>query len=130
MPRSISAASIYSVTNILSSFFAKTFERGDLTIFAGFFQLFDGFDSQRVMQYFDFFGADPWNFEHRHQARWCRRLQLLVIGQLAGGDQFANLLRNRIADAFDFSQALLADNLVKSLAHAFKRPRGIVISAR
>ena len=93
------------------------------------FELLDGFDAQLVVQGLDLLRAQAGDFEHRDQPGRGRSLQLLVILQLAGGDEFGDLLLERLADAFDFAQALFGDELVQRLAQRLERARGILIGA-
>ena len=62
-----------------------------------------------VVQHLDLFGAQPGDVEHRHQPGRRRSLQILVILQAAGGDEFGDFLLERVADALDFAQARLGD---------------------
>ncbi len=49
--------------------FAEAFQLGDLSVFAGLFELLDGLNAQFVVQRLDLLWAEPGNVEHRHAAR-------------------------------------------------------------
>ena len=58
-----------------------------------------------------------------------RRLEILVILQAAGGDEFGDLLLERLANAFELAQARFGDQLVERLAQGLDRAGGVLIGA-
>jgi hypothetical protein len=128
MARGVSAAAIDPFENVRLRFLAEPFQPGNLAIFAVLFELLDRFDSQLIVQGLDLLGSQSGDVEHRHESGWDRRLQVLVILQLPGGDEFGDLLLERIANAFGVGQARLGDHFVQRLTQGLNGAGGVEIS--
>ena len=130
MARRVSASEFDAFENSALGFFAEAGQCGDLARFAGGFELVDRFDTELFVQRFDLFGAQAGDLEHLHQAGRDGRFQSVVVSQFAGGDQFSDLFLDALADAFDFGNTVLGDELLERLSQAFEGARGVFIGAR
>ena len=80
----------------------------------------DGFDAQLVVQRLDLLRAEAGDARASPPARRDGGLQFLVIRQLPGGDEFGDLLLERLADAFDFAEPLFGDEFVQRFVQALQ----------
>src|ERR1041385_2461975 len=91
--------------DVRGGFFAETFERSDAAVLAGDFEFFDGFDAERVVQGFDFFGADAWNFQQQQEAGGNGGFEFVVVGKFSSGDELGDFFADAVADAGEVGEA-------------------------
>ena len=127
--RGVGAAAADAFENIGLRLLPKPLQAGDLAVFARLLKLLDRFEAEFVVQGLDLLWPQPGDVEHRHQPRWDRGFQVLVILQAAGGDEFGDLLLERIADAFDVAHALFGNHFIQRLAQGLNGAGGVLIRA-
>ena len=94
---------------------AEPVQLGDLARLAGGFELSRWSPRRAVCcSAWIFFGPSPGMSQHGDQAGRDGGLQLVVVGQLPGLDEFGDFLLQRFADAFDFAKPLFGDELCRA----------------
>ena len=119
-----------ALENLLLRLVAEAVERRHLPRLAGRFELLHGRDAKFVIQGFDLFRPKAGNAQHRHQARGDGRLQFVEVTEFSRGDEFGDLLLQRLADPFETREALLGHELFQRLGQPFNCSRAILIGAR
>ena len=72
--------------------FAEAVEFGHLSGFASGFELLDGFDAEFFVERLDFFRAEAGDVPHLDQAGRDGGFEFVVVGKLAGRDEFGDFL--------------------------------------
>ncbi len=130
MPARIPPDLLDPVQQVLLALGAEAFQIGDAILPAGFLQIVDRGHAQFVQQSFDLFGAEAGNAHQLHDSRGKRAAQVFIVFECACGHQCGDLLGNRLADAFDFAQAVACDQLVQIFGNAAQCARRIAVGAR
>ena len=113
----------------LHGLFAETVQNGDLARLASGLELLDAFDPELLVQSLDFFWAETGNRQHGDEPGRHRGLQLVVVPQLPGRDEFGDFLLEGLADSFHLAKPLLRDDFVERLVETLKGSGGVLIGA-
>src|SRR5579883_688802 len=127
MLRGIIPAPGNALAYVGGSLFAKSLELGNSAIPACLFELLDAVDPKLVMNHLDFFGADPWNFEHGHKSGRNGGLEFLEVNKPASRNEFGDFLLERISNPGDLAETVFRDNSLERLIEAFERAGSIGI---
>ena len=129
MPRSVRAPALNAIEDVGLGLFAEPLQFGHLASLASGFELFHRVDAQFLVQRLDFFRPQPRNVEHRHQPWRNGGLQFVVVGQLAGLDEFSDLPGDAFPDPLDLPQPVVLDDFGQRFAEAFDGAGGVRVSA-
>ena len=109
--RGVVAAEFNAFKDFRLGLFAEAGQFGELAVFACLLECLNSLDAEFAVNGFDFFRPQAGDVEHGDKAVGDRGLELVVIGEVAGGRQLGDLLSQRLADALDIAQAILLDEL-------------------
>lgn len=89
----------------------------DEVFLAGVFEGFDGVDAESVVKGFDFFGAEALDFKEGEDGFRKFLAKIFVEGEATGFREFAELVAEGIADAFDSLEGIGAGELHDVFLH-------------
>ena len=128
--RGVVAAELNTLEDFRLGLFAEAGQLGELAVFACLLECLDGLDAKFAVNGLDLFRPQAGDVEHGDEAVGDRGLELVVIGEAAGGGQLGDLLSQRLADALDVAQAFLLDELGQRLGEALESARAVLVGAR
>ena len=115
--------------NLRLRLFTEAVEHSDLAGFARGFEGFDGVHAEFVVELLHLLWTERGDAEHLDEAGRDGGFQLVVVGELAGGDELGDLVHERVAEALEFAEALLGDEFLQWLGQALQRACGVVVGA-
>ena len=115
--------------NLRLRLLAEAIEHSDLARLARGFERLDGVHAQLVVELLDLLRPEAGDAEHLDEAGRDGGFQLVVVGEVPGGDELGDLVHEGIAEALEFAEALLGDEFLQRLGQALQRACGVLVGA-
>lgn len=127
MVRGVVSAELDAFEDFRLGLFAEAGQLGEAALLAGLLECLDGLDAKFAVNGLYLFRPQPRDVEHGDESVGDRSLEVVVVGEAAGGDQLGDFVGQGLADALDVAQALLLDELVQRLGETLEGAGAVLV---